>query len=191
MEVAGKDTVQGNFIGTDVSGTRPLGNNGLGVEVAGSAATIGGTAPGAGNVIAFNSGDGVYIYAGTGDAIEANSIFANGGLGIDLAAPGRGNNLQAAPVLTSAICSTGTLTIGSTLTATANTTYTLEFFSNPTGTSQGQTFLGTLTVTTNSKGKATFTANFALTVPLGEFLTATATDPAGDTSEFSSGLAVT
>ena len=45
---------------------------------------IGGTAPEAGNVIAFNGGLGVYVRAGTGNAILGNSIFANGDLGIDL-----------------------------------------------------------------------------------------------------------
>ena len=39
--------------------------------------TIGGTTSGAGNVIAFNTGAGVTVDTGTGNAIRQNSIFAN------------------------------------------------------------------------------------------------------------------
>ena len=56
------NTVAGNYIGTDVSGTIALANS-LGVYINGGASgnTIGGTAAGAGNVISGNSGDGVDI----------------------------------------------------------------------------------------------------------------------------------
>src|SRR5262249_28287898 len=104
----------GNFIGTDVAGTGPLGNVNQGVIVTAAAAnnTIGGTASGAGNTIAFN-GKGVVLTAsaGSSNAILGNSIFANNGLGIDLgddgitpvgsAGPGP-NNFQNDPVLTTA-----------------------------------------------------------------------------------------
>ena len=54
----------------------------------------------------------------------------------------------------------------------------------PTGFGEGKTFLGEKTVTTNDRGKATFT--FApSSLSAGEFVTATATDPVGNTSEFS------
>ena len=46
--------IQGNFIGTDVSGTNNLGNTGIGVSLNSTNNTIGGTMAGAGNVIAFN-----------------------------------------------------------------------------------------------------------------------------------------
>lgn len=47
--------IQGNFIGTDVSGTEPLGNGYCGIESGGvDGTTIGGTAPGEGNLIAYN-----------------------------------------------------------------------------------------------------------------------------------------
>jgi hypothetical protein len=46
--------------------------------------------------------------------------------------------------------------------------------------------LGSDTVTTDATGNATFTSTLAAPVPIGELLTATATDlSAGDTSEFS------
>ena len=46
--------------------------------------TIGGTVPAAGNTIADNTGTGVVIAVGSGNAIEGNAIFANASLGIDL-----------------------------------------------------------------------------------------------------------
>jgi len=70
----------------------------------------------------------------------------------------------------------------------ATTTYVLEFFSNaaldPSGHGEGQTFLGSITVTTDATGKAKFSKLLAA-VPLGQFITATATDPFNDTSVFS------
>src|SRR5262249_54961353 len=53
--------VQGNFIGIDVTGTTPLASDGNGVTiVAAPSTTIGGTTPGARNVISGNVG-GIFI----------------------------------------------------------------------------------------------------------------------------------
>ena len=72
------DVVQGNFIGTDVTGTKALGNAGSGVEIDGGAAnnTIGGTTAGARNVISGNGDSGVLITGAgtTGVVIEDNYI---------------------------------------------------------------------------------------------------------------------
>jgi hypothetical protein len=68
--------VQGNFIGTDVTGTADLGNY-IGVAIAGPSNTIGGTAPGAGNVISGSDHDGVHIAGGmgtTGNLVQGNYI---------------------------------------------------------------------------------------------------------------------
>ncbi len=189
------NVVAGNYLGTDVTGVHALGNHDAGVFVStvngtgGKGNTVGGTAPGAGNLVADNGVDGVRVNAGTGNAIQQNSIFANGGLGIDL--QGGGNNSQPAPILTSAISSNGSITIGGTMTGAANTSYTLDFFSNPSGTNQGKTFLSFITVTTDATGTATFTATFALTLAPGQVITTTATDPFNDTSMFSNGEVVT
>ena len=48
--------VQGNWVGTDVTGTADIGNIGIGVLINGRDLTIGGVGPGEGNVIAFNDG---------------------------------------------------------------------------------------------------------------------------------------
>lgn len=87
--------IEGNWLGTDKSGTFEQGTdeNGINILNGSSNNTIGGTTAGAGNVIAYNQQNGVAIYlppAGsgtpqcTGDAILGNEIFGNGDLGIDL-----------------------------------------------------------------------------------------------------------
>jgi titin len=72
--------IQGNLIGTDVTGASALGNV-IGIYVAASGTIIGGTGSGAGNTIAYNANVGVEI-DGNGNAILGNSIFANGQAGI-------------------------------------------------------------------------------------------------------------
>ncbi|MBI5565883.1 MAG: PKD domain-containing protein, partial [Chloroflexi bacterium] len=134
------------------------------------------------------------------NTIAGNRIFANGGLGIDLFPNGvtlndptdadtGANNLQNFPVIGTVNNMSGVLTATGTLTSTASTTFTLHFYSNTacdvTGYGEGQTYLGAITTTTDSAGFTAFTAALPISVPDGESITATATDPAGNTSEFS------
>jgi hypothetical protein len=203
--------VAGNLIGTDVTGTKPLGNllDGVHLQEEASNNTVGGTTTGSGNVIAFNGGNGVTVGETvtddcTGDAILENAIFGNMKLGIDLANNGvtlndssghTGPNLfQDFPVLTSALTTSGETAIAGTLTGSPDSTYRLEFFRNsaadPSGYGQGQTFLTFANVTTDSTGTATFSIPTPGAVTPGQFITGTATDPGGDTSEFSAHLAV-
>jgi hypothetical protein len=184
------NVIAGNRIGTTAGGA-PLGNTGDGVrlEAGASKNTIGGTAPGAGNVIAFNA-KGVVVAGddSTGDTLLDNSIFANAGLGIDLgddgitpngAAPNGPNNFQPHPVLLSAANGQ----VVGTLNAAANATYRIELFAGPVS-GQGQTFLGSILATTGANGFASFAT--ALAISAGDVVTATATDiVTGDTSEFS------
>jgi hypothetical protein len=202
--------IQGNFIGTDITGTNVLGNAGDGVRVLVSTNnTIGGVStPGEvpGNLIAGNAGRGVGVSFGvTGLAIEGNSISLNGGLGLDLnldavtpndpcdtdTGP---NNLQNYPVITSASFGSGFVMLSGTLDSVPNTMFRLEFFSNtegdPSGFGEGQTFLGSTTVTTDGSCSASF-GPLSFPVPPGQLLvsaTATRLDTGGnpiETSEFS------
>jgi hypothetical protein len=201
-----KNLLQGNHIGTNASGATDLGNLGHGVRIDdGANNTLGGIGAGVGNVLAYNSKAGVAVLgaASTGNGILGDLIFANGGLGIDLGDdgvtpngpnPGVGpNNLQNYPVLSTATVTGGSTTITGTLTSAPGTTFRIEPFSSdtadPSGYGQGQTFLGFVTVTTDATGAATF--SFTVTADLtGESITATATDPGNNTSEFSLALLV-
>jgi hypothetical protein len=58
------NVIQGNYIGTDISGTAPMGNHNVGVFVGNGATSnlFGGTVAGAGNVISANFNDGLQFY---------------------------------------------------------------------------------------------------------------------------------
>jgi uncharacterized repeat protein (TIGR01451 family) len=128
--------IQGNYIGTDVTGTAPMGNGGTGINATFPNITIGGSTAAAGNIIAYNGAtsplnkSGV-IVTSSPVPILSNSIFGNAAKGIDLnsnpVAPG--NKKQVAPVVTSATSTTVTEIIG-TLAGPANTQYKIQFFSN-------------------------------------------------------------
>ncbi len=212
---ASSNVVSGNRIGVDTNGNQStdavnIGNGGAGVYIhAGNDNLIGGSGH-AGNVIAFNHNRGVLL-EGTDTAsalrnrISSNSIFSNAslsatpGLGIDLLPDGvtandvgdgdSGNNqLQNFPVLHAVTPGAGTQLAG-TLISAPNTTYTLEFFQSAvcdhSGFGEGEQFLDSETVTTDGVGYAIFSAQAPATVPSPQVVTATATDPAGNTSEFS------
>ena len=122
------------------------------------------------------------------------------GLGIDLGNDGPtlndtgdtdigANNLQNFPVITSAVSGGGTTTVQGPLNSKPLTEFRLEFFSNtacdPSGHGEGETFIGFTDVTTDGSGNASFMVTFPIAVPAGQLITATATDPNGNTSEFS------
>jgi hypothetical protein len=73
-------------------------------------------------------------------------------------------------------------TITGTLNAGREVTYLIQFFSNPLG-NEGKKFIGQKSVTTDAFGNVTFSP--ASKVAAGQNITATATDPSGNTSEFS------
>jgi hypothetical protein len=213
------NVIEGDDIGALADGTTARGNGSHGILIDDRASnnTIGGTASGSANVIADNSGDGVLIgfdtsantingtLAGTGNAVEGNSIFGNTKIGIDLG-PDDGvtpngfngnvgpNNYQNYPVLASAVLGGGQTTVSGTLHSSASTTFRIEFFANPSadpsGHGQGKTFLGFANVTTNASGDASFSVPVAGTTS-GEAVSATATDPNGNTSEFSADVSAT
>ena len=204
-----RTSVIGNFIGTDITGRSSLGNgqNGVSIRLLSTDVTVGGDAP---NVIAYNGAAGVAIGSdpsdtSAGNRVSGNSIHDNGGLGIDLAGggvtpndPGDSdtgpNTLQNYPVLSSAVSDGISTRVQGTLDSLPATTFTIEFFTSPScdssGNGEGQTFLGETSVTTDAFGKASFQV-LAPSRSSNWVVTATATDPAGNTSEFSACAGVT
>ena len=209
MRIDGPSTnfnvVAGNRIGTNAAGTAGIGNASGGIAITNSAAnnTIGG--PSGGNLIAFNTGgDGVNVAAdaGTGNAILGNSIHTNTELGIDLLNDGVTSNdlgdpdpgpnlLQNFPALSGAVSVGGNVHVAGSLNGAASTTYRVELFANSVAVAdEGERFLGALNVLTDAGGNVPFGATFVASVSPGELITATATDPANNTSELSAPLAV-
>jgi len=216
--------VEGNFIGTSSSestgststtttgGTSststittnsallPVRNaiDGVLIDQGASNNTIGGTATGAPNTIAFNVDNGVEVVSGTGNSVLSNLIFSNGLLGINLDGEGLTPNLavatampndfQNAPVITSVVSSGTSTIISGTLNSVANMSFLVQFYSNEvtTGSGPGFTLLGSVTVSTDASGSASFNAPVPIAPALGSLVSATATNlSTGDTSEFS------
>ena len=197
--------VQGNRIGTDASGTANLGNNiGILLFTDSGDTTIGGPA-GAGNIVAFSKFTGVAVNAASsGNSIIGNSMFANEGLGIDLQSPDDGptvvtandfpdsdsgaNNLQNYPTLTGITVAGESKSVEGELASNPNTNYVVDFYRSsavdPSGFGEGETYLGFINVRTNAQGRVNFTFPLDANAD-GQYITATATDAAGNTSEFS------
>ena len=156
---------------------------------------IGGNTSSTGNLIAFNIGPGVSVLGdAVGTRITSNVIDSNGGPGIDLngdgitpngAAPCQGpNNLQNYPVIVDTSAGLEGWLAGSL----PGTTYEIDVYADAAydtdGSAQAQEELGSLSVTTNSSGQAMFAIPFVAPSNL-PVITATATDPKGNTSELS------
>ncbi|MEO6690085.1 MAG: right-handed parallel beta-helix repeat-containing protein [Dokdonella sp.] len=204
--LAHNNVVEDNFIGVSDDGVA-LANASMGVrlDVDSHDNTI------RTNSIAHNSGTGVRVISGQGNTIRKNSIFLNGSYGIDLAGGGvtandddgnqpgadyanRGQNF---PVLTNAIGSLHGGTFSGSLTALPGA-YTIDFYSSSicdgSGYGEGARWLRSVSITVPSatsgdQGTRNFSASFSLPSPqmlsATPVITATATDAAGNTSEFS------
>jgi len=204
--------VQGNFIGVGADGSTPVPNRVQGVRISSAVnTTVGGVAPGAGNVIAFNGRseqigvNGIELIGDTNtnnNSIRGNSIYANGRLGIDINpsgvtpndagdVDGGPNNRQNFPLITSVVSAAGQTTITGTINSTPNTTFALDFYANAvcdaSGNGEGAKpfALNPAPVTTDANGNGSFNIIVPTSLPVGRVLTATATDPMGNTSEFS------
>ena len=125
--------------------------------------------------------------------------FGQGGLtlnDLDDADPGPNLN-QNFPILSSAVSGGGSTTIHGHLNSTPSTQFAIDFYSNdgcvgrPQDFLEGRTYLGTDTVTTNAGGDAVIDTTLPVVLASGEKVTATATDPDGNTSEFSQRFVLT
>jgi VCBS repeat-containing protein len=198
----GGNTIESNWIGVDSTGTAPASGS-VGILVSSSGNILGGTTAGAGNVIAFHSGAGISIASSANsNAILGNVIHSNAGLGIDLGGNGitlndandndSGANEQTNfPVITIASrSSVSVVHVEGTLNAQPATQYRIEIFASSIGFAHssgygaGERYLGFVMVTTDASGNASFDVNLPAAVAVGETITATATDAAGNTSEF-------
>lgn len=190
-------TIVGNFIGVAADGVTPRGNTQAGVLInntlADSVTTVGGTATGAANVIAFNN-RGVEI-ANANAIVIRNRIVGNAQRGISHFILANNNGAQT-PVLSTVVRTATETTVTGTLTGPAGVQHRLEFFGNatcgPDGTGQGEVFLGDALVTTNGSSPQPFTAVVGATaLPV---VTATAlglADPVNASTSFFSTCLVT
>jgi len=198
--------VLGNYFGTDVSGIRALGNDlqhrGSTIEISGigCALTLGGTAPGEANLIAYSVSSGVAVFGCNGQQTPLNRYRGNQGPAFDNAV-GNGtgstindandadegaNRLQNFPELT--LPSAGSTMLGYRVdTATANATYpiTVNFYRAACG--GGSDALITSTTISTAQAQQLLGLDIA---SLGSYLplTATAVDAEGNTSEFAPAL---
>ena len=185
--------IRGNLIGPRADGS-PSFRSGTGIFVDGSGTAVGGMGPGEGNVIAFND-TGVSV--GSSSSILSNLFYANSFIDIDLTGNGPTANhgptandfgdqdhLQNFPVIASVVRNPGETVVSGGLNSTAATAFILQFFANGPAAAPNQTLLGTKTVTTNSAGDVSFQFTFPIATAPDEFITATATDSSGSTSEF-------
>jgi predicted glycoside hydrolase/deacetylase ChbG (UPF0249 family) len=208
----GGHVIKGNYIGVGADGSTLLGNTSAGIYVHNYYATIGGKTAGDGNTIAGNGGNGITVVSSYySNFIYRNSIYSNGGLGIDLGndgvtvndygdADGGANYFNNYPVISSAVTDGSTTVVKGSLDfyahSTADTVY-IELYASPTldatGYGEGKTYLGYVTGTTDpTTGDFSFSVSLPA-VAAGQYITAVVSSESYQlgTSEFSPGLAVT
>ncbi|MCZ8248784.1 right-handed parallel beta-helix repeat-containing protein, partial [Microcystis sp. LE19-195.1E] len=218
IDLAGaKNTlVQGNIIyynqstgvvirGADATGNQITGNSlfnnaeGMSIQEEAQGNSI------TGNTINYSNSNGISVDNSQKNTIQGNSIYENYGLGIDLGRDGvtvndegdsdtGANALQNYPVFTSAEVVAGTATLIGYLDSEANKEYRIEIFANRTqdasGNGEGEDYRTYITVTTDDNGRADFTLSLSAE-RLYSYITGTATNPDGNTSEFSPSITLT
>ena len=203
------NVISGNYIGVGADGTTAVGNTNNGIRVVNGAAdnTIGGTAAGAGNLVSNNQWGGIYLIdggtAGAGNRILGNVSFSNpGDQGITLQGfagndgtrtAGEANLWMDTPVFTSANLAGTLLTVSGRIGTTAGdvdfANSRVELFkSNASG--DGTVYLGFLNTGANGDFSGTIDVT-GLGLAGGNTITGTATDPAGNTSEYGANFSVT
>ncbi len=186
--------VQGNLIGTKADGSGYLGTLSSAMRIYGSQTLVGGLEPGAGNRVSYTiRGIAIAANNAVGNTIFSNVFTGGYGYGIDLGndevtrndlgdSDAGANNLQNFPIVTSVIRSSESTRVIGGLDSIASTEFTLQFFVKRSS-STGDDLLGTGSVTTNTGGAARFDFTFPGSTAANEFISATATDADGNTSE--------
>ena len=198
----------GNVVGLDKDAAAPLPNaRGITFSNRGpTTAQIGDAVPGLGNIIAGNTGAGVLLGSVISATIRGNAVYDNGGKGIALndqsgplpndsgdgdLGPNGGQNFPIISSVQGSGLAGGSTHILGALHSTPSTAFDLDFYSNPACSNfpreflEGQTYLGSAEVTTDGTGVAVIDVTLPMNVEAGARISATATDPGGNTSEFS------
>lgn len=192
--------IQGNWIGTNPALAPGLGNHGAGILVdRADGVLIGGTQPGAGNVIANQDFYGILIDNGTRNSVLGNAIFGNAPQQLDIADqgpeindpldPDNGANFrQNFPVIRSALYAAGSVSLTATLASKPAQSYRIEFFQaaacGVSGLGGANQLLGAQMINTDAGGNATATLSLPAASGTG-VVTAIATAADGSSSEFS------
>ena len=104
------------------------------------------------------------------------------------------NDYENFPVITAVNSAGGVTTVTGSLSSTADTTFAVDFYTlssiNASGYGEGRYVLGSTSVMTDVTGNADFVFQFPTPAGGARFATATATDPGGNTSEFSQAFGV-
>jgi hypothetical protein len=195
LETSG-NVVSNNKIGVDASFTGPLGNGGGGLSIAANNTTVDA------NIIAFNTNAGISA-TGSGNAFLGNTIFDNGGLGIDQGGDGVTANdvpdadgVQNYPVLESVSSNAGGTEILGSLQTTPGANVEIRFYVNQScdgsGNGEGQLqFASGIFVADADTGVVIIDTTYLISVTVGQFVTAIARNTAtNDTSEFSACVTV-
>lgn len=202
------NVLEGNYVGTDAAGVSAAANVKGGILISGGSDNRVGAADSnaptseTANVIAFNQGIGVSVVGSgaTGNSIRGNAVFSNSGSdAIDLGGNGATSNdagdlddgpnhFQNKPDIILAVSGAQGgapyVRIGGTLRSLPNTTYLVDFYATNSNLRQTRRWLGSATVQTDAAGYAEFSPLLQVNVTAGvDFVTATATDSEGNTSE--------
>jgi hypothetical protein len=206
------NNLYGNLIGVARDGTTARGNREHGIRIADNADNnkIGSVNVNEANTIANNGallgikGHGIVVVSGTRNTIRKNSIYANAGRGIDLGddsftpndlgAPPQypdlddgANMLMNYPFVRSVdFIGGGQKKVTFELHSLPLLSYIFDFFSvdapDASGFGEGQRFLATASISADDEGLVLYTLNTPVS---NTFISATATDEFGNTSEFS------
>jgi hypothetical protein len=185
--------------GSLITGNIIRGNLSDGIRISGSSNQV------SSNQIILNGAAGISISnsLAQNNSLLSNVLRNNAALAIDLGTTGvnandaldadtGANGMQNSPILTSATTTGSAVRITGTLGSTATSNYRIQFFkaidSDPSGYGEAGEVIGSVDVTTDALGNASFNSNFSFSVLNTDKITATATRISGlqtfETSEF-------